>query len=94
MSTPGLGLPNPPNYHNETHEHTVVIELPHMLSDVLGDDGALAVDVDITFPDSQLSLTWDFCLDSSSAVASRLYTLQSTSFSKQSLAKQERCKRT
>ena len=93
MSTPGLGLPNPPNYNNETHKHTVVIELPHMLSDFLGDDGALAVDVDITFPDSQLSLTWDFCLDSPSSVA-RSYTLQSTYFSRQSLAKQERCKRT
>ena len=53
VSTPGLGLATPPNYHNRTHKYTVVIELPHKLADVLGDDGAFVIDVDLTFPDSQ-----------------------------------------
>ena len=51
ISTPGLGSLPPPNYNKERHEYTAVIELPHNITDVIG-DGALVVDVDIV-PDNQ-----------------------------------------
>ena len=51
ISTPGLGSLPPPNYYKERHEYTAVIELPHNITDVIG-DGALVVDVDIV-PDNQ-----------------------------------------
>ena len=57
MSTPGLGSAPSPNYYKERHEYTVVIELPHNITDVIG-DGALVVDVDVTIPDD-LDLTLD-----------------------------------
>ena len=53
VSTPGLGLAIHPDYHNQTHEYTLVMDLPHMLADVLGDKGTLVVDVELTLPDSQ-----------------------------------------
>ena len=40
-----------PNYYKERHEYTVVIELSHHITEVIG-DRALAVDVDIV-PDNQ-----------------------------------------
>ena len=46
VSTPGLGSLPPPNYYKERHEYTAVIELPHNITDVIG-DGALVVDIDI-----------------------------------------------
>ena len=46
VSTPGLGSIAPPNYYKERHEYTAVIELPHNITDVVG-DGALVIDVDI-----------------------------------------------
>merc|ERR1712213_227771 len=46
VSTPGLGSLPPPNYYKERHEYTAVIELPHNITEVIG-DGALVVDVDI-----------------------------------------------
>ena len=52
VSTPGLGSAPSPNYYGETHEYTAVIELPHNITDVIGDD-ALVVDVDVTIPDNQ-----------------------------------------
>ena len=51
VSTPGLGSLPPPNYYKERHEYTAVIELPHNITEVIG-DGALVVDVDIV-PDNQ-----------------------------------------
>merc|ERR1712012_175531 len=51
VSTPGLGSLPPPNYYKERHEYTAVIELPHNITDIIG-NGALAVDVDIV-PDYQ-----------------------------------------
>ena len=44
VSTPGLGSLPPPNYYKERHEYTAVIELPHNITDVIGDD-ILVVDV-------------------------------------------------
>merc|ERR1712240_813028 len=46
VSTPGLGSLPPPNYYKERQEYTAVIELPHNITEVIG-DGALVVDVDI-----------------------------------------------
>ena len=46
ISTPGLGSLPPPNYYKEMHEYTAVIELPHNISDIIGDE-ALVVDVDL-----------------------------------------------
>ena len=51
ISTPGLGFLPPPNRYKERHEYTAVIELPHNITDVIG-DGALVVDVDVTVPDN------------------------------------------
>merc|ERR1712012_22039 len=51
VSTPGLGSLSPPNYYKERHEYTSVIELPHNITDVIG-DGALVIDVEI-FADNQ-----------------------------------------
>ena len=52
VSTPGLGSLPPPNYYKERHEYTAVIELPHNITEVIG-DGALVVDVDIV-PDNHI----------------------------------------
>ena len=44
VSTPGLGSLPPPNYYKERHEYTAVIELPHNITEVIG-DGALVIRV-------------------------------------------------
>ena len=46
VSTPGLGSLPPPNYYKERHEYTAVIELPHNITEVIG-DWSLVVDIDI-----------------------------------------------
>ena len=51
VSTPGVGSLAPPVYYKERHEYTAVIELPHNITDVIG-DGALVVDVDVKDPDN------------------------------------------
>ena len=48
VSTPGLGFLPPPNYYKEKHEYSAIIELPHNITEVIG-DGALVVDVDIVY---------------------------------------------
>ena len=50
VSTPGLGSLPPPSYYKEMHEYTAVIELPHNITEVVG-EGALVLNVDIV-PDS------------------------------------------
>ena len=45
-NTPELGSICLPDYYNERHEYTAVIELPYNISDVMG-DGALIVDVEV-----------------------------------------------
>ena len=46
VSTPELGSIALPDYYNERHEYTAVIELPYNISDVMG-DGALIIDVEV-----------------------------------------------
>ena len=46
VSTPKLGSVPTPNYYEERHEYTAVIELPHNISEVIG-DGALEITVAI-----------------------------------------------
>ena len=51
VSTPGLGSLAPPNYFEERHEYTAVIELPNNITDVIG-NSSLKINVDVTFPDN------------------------------------------
>ena len=54
VSTPGLGSLPSPNFYKERHEYTAVIELPHNITDVIG-DSALLIDVDIVRDDKRES---------------------------------------
>ena len=51
LSTPGVGSVAPPDFYEERHEYTAVIELPHDITDIILEDGALVVNVDVTNPD-------------------------------------------
>ena len=51
LSTPGLNSQATIEYLHEKQEFTAIIELPHNITDIIG-DGALIVDVDI-FPDRE-----------------------------------------
>ena len=51
VSTPELGSVPPPNFYKERHEYTVVIELPHNVTHVIG-DGVLVIDITIPNNDS------------------------------------------
>ena len=47
VSTPQLGSPSPPDFHQERHEYAAVIEMPYDITDVIG-GGALVVDVTVS----------------------------------------------
>ena len=50
VSTPGLGSLPPPNYYKERHEYTAVIELPHNITEVIGDE-AFVINIKIVSDD-------------------------------------------
>ena len=61
ISTLGFDTLPPPNNHKERQEYTAVIELPHNITDIIG-DSALVVDVDIV-PDDQRQSGVELLLD-------------------------------
>ena len=52
ITTPGLGTTPPPDYYEKMHKFTAVVELPKNFTKIIG-DGALVVDLDVSFPDGQ-----------------------------------------
>ena len=55
VATPGFGTIAPPDFFEETHVYTAVIELPHNFSDLM-EDSLFVVDVNITSFDTDVEL--------------------------------------